>query len=189
VARRVDSLLADERLPWAVTAYLTVFSVASLLAALYPGLADPLRGVVEGAVENVEQVAQAPWAALPLLIFVNNLLVALRDALLSFTLVVPLLDMILNGVVVGYVVALAAAELGEHASPFLVYSLLAPHGSLELPAIAVAAAPAAWITRGLRPVLAAAIRNLPVVAVMLAVAAAAEVAVTPIASIIALVFS
>jgi len=189
VARRVDSLLADERLPWAVTAYLTVFSVASLVVALEPGLAGPVRGVVEGAVESVERVASAPWAALPLLIFVNNLIVALRDALLSFTLVVPALDMVFNGVVVGYVVALAAAELGQHASPLLMYMLLAPHGSVEVPAIAVAAAPAAWITLGVGAVLRRALSYLPVAAVMLAVAAAAEVMVTPVASVIALLFS
>jgi len=189
LARRVDGVLADSRLPWAVVVYLTVFSLTSIVVALEPGLAGPVSGTIEGAVERVEQVANAPLAAMPAIIFANNLLVALRDALLAFTVVVPVFDMVLNGAVVGYVVASVAEEVGGYASPFIVYSLLAPHGSLELPAIALAASSAAWVTAGIRAVFRSALRNLAVAAVMLAVAAAAEVAVTPVAAVIAFLLS
>jgi len=186
--RVVDEFLADDRLPAAVYALLTLFIASALVAAASPGsIPEPVRGEVEGALGGIEDIASLPPYLLPLAIFANNFFIAVVVAALSFTVIVPLANLVFNGIVVGYVVSEVAGQLVEQGlalSPASAAALLAPHGSLEIPAVAIAASSMAWITRGLRATLRAAVRNLAVALSLLLVAALAEVAVTPIAFIL-----
>ncbi len=91
--------------------------------------------------------------ALFILILVNNSMVVIISLLLSITVVFPILVMIVNGVIVGFVVSLTAFEILVGGSPsyLTLYMSLAPHGIIEIPAIALASSAfSVAFTRGFR---------------------------------------
>ncbi len=185
----VDEVLLDDSFLSGVVLGITVFSLSALAYLALPDLVP--RGLVEGSASQVEEIAENFKYMLPLVIFVNNTIVALRDLLLSVTVILPYLDIAFNGVVVGYivrdVVAQAFAETGLGLGPLLVVNSLAPHGALEIGAIAVAASTGLSLLRRPRPPFRRVLqRNLYLALSLLLVAALAEVLVTPIAMLIAM---
>lgn len=185
----VDEVLLDDSLLPSVVLGITVFSLAALAYLAFPDLAP--RDLVESSASQIEEIAEEFKYMLPLVIFVNNAIVALRDLLLSATIILPYLDIAFNGLVVGYivgeVVAEAFAEAGVELGPLFVVNSLAPHGALEIGAIAVAASTGLSLLRRPRPPFRRVLRrNLYLALSLLLVAALAEVFVTPIAMLLAM---
>jgi stage II sporulation protein M len=131
-------------LTWA--SLIALFYIAMLAgSALYH--TSPL-GVREQVVSFVREYyeSRVPEGYLNPLVFftvilINNSVVVVIATLLSITLLAPLLIMIANGLIVGFIISLSA-EIGGVAGGGLsylsIYLSIAPHGVIEIPAIALA---------------------------------------------------
>lgn len=181
----VDEVLLDDALLWGALLGITIFSLATLIYPLAPGIIP--EEMLQSSTSQLENIVEKFKYMLPLIIFLNNTLVALRDLLLSVTIVLPLLDVVYNGLLVGYIVVDVLMNGGLPVGPLFVLGTLAPHGALEIGAIAVAASTGLNLLRRPRlPFRRVLKRNLYLSVSLLLVAALAEVFVTPIAAIIAL---
>jgi stage II sporulation protein M len=124
--------------------------------------------------------------ALFAVILINNMVVVIVAGLLSVTIVVPLLIMLVNGLLVGFVVPLASdmgGVFGGGYSYISIYLSLAPHGVIEIPAIALASSAfAIALTRGFRVFISSLPGILILALSMIAVAALVESTVTVVLS-------
>ncbi|MEN3000195.1 MAG: stage II sporulation protein M [Acidilobaceae archaeon] len=115
---------------------------ATLSSALYFSYGGQFGDLVEGLVaERVELLEELPLpqGLLFLAIFSNNATIALLSAALSFLLVVPLLVIMLNGALVGFLLSATSVEASSLGLPSAAaYFLLVPHGVLEVPALSLA---------------------------------------------------
>ncbi len=180
----VDEVLLDDTLLWGVILGITVFSLATLAYPALPSIVP--SDMLEASTSQLEDIVEEFKYMLPVVIFLNNTLVALRDLLLSVTIILPFIDIAYNGLVVGYVIVDLLVESGIPVGPLFVLSALAPHGALEIGAIAVAASTGLNLLRRPRPPFRRVLkRNFYLSVSLLLVAALAEVFVTPLAAIIA----
>ncbi len=76
---------------------------------------------------------------LPLVIFVNNFIASIVTIASGFTVIGPLAIMAYNGIVTGLVVNTSLGA-GRGFLNYSAFALLAPHGSLEIPTIALSGA-------------------------------------------------
>ncbi len=192
----VDELILDDSLVPRITLVLVLFTLVTFVSSVYwehVG-AGPIGDIVEQALEHVEEaesVAETNYFLLGLLIFVNNVIVAVRDIILSFTIVLPFLDVSFNAIVVGYLIGMvvSASPIIEGAgNAIVILAALLPHGSVEIPAIAVAASTSFYVVDRIRGrsrnLLQVVRRNLLLTIYMLAVAAIIEIIVTPVVAVI-----
>ncbi len=178
---------------------LLIFVVPMILTVLLQDLVkeSPLGVVVERALEGVRERARsvegfenalARIAATFALILANNVLVALVMALTSVTVVVPIAVIAFNGVLTGYVIGTIVGEppagpegqlLARDVSSIGVFAALTPHGVIEIPALALLAAPLLAINvLGYKEAVKTCFSLVPVVIVLLAVAALVESTIT-----------
>lgn len=140
--KRFWRALKDERKLIYFAAFL--FIVFAIIGGVF---AKPLTSVLEksGMLDQLKNLSSSmgsnpAWETVFFKIFTNNLLASLR--LIGFGVlfgVIPLFGMITNGLIVGYVLALASQSTGTNPLVLFVTTLL-PHGVFELPAIFIAAA-------------------------------------------------
>ena len=131
-------LLADgRRYIWAA---LFIFVVGAFLGYVYHGIFGqaiaPFMENLKELVKRIETVNSPLYMSW--LIFQNNLVASLTLLVLGTVLfVIPIFSLFINGVAVGYVLALSSLE--EGISPFLMLLFgILPHGLLELPAVFLA---------------------------------------------------
>ncbi|MEZ0345578.1 MAG: stage II sporulation protein M [Infirmifilum sp.] len=141
-----------------VGGYLLPFSAPDTASFLY----NFIRGSVLEKIGN--QVT--PGFSLSLLIFLNNIRVALVSLALSITILGPLLVAMGNGAILGLV---ASVTILNGRSPIIVAASILPHGALEIPAlvyvvsISLELGLALWdkILKGLGDELSLALKNAP----------------------------
>lgn len=134
----LKKLLADgRRYIWAA---LFIFVVGAFLGYVYHG---PFGEAIAPFMENLRELAKRIEAVnsplyMSWLIFQNNLVASLTLLILGTVLfVIPIFSLFINGVAVGYV--LAITSLQEGVSPFSMFLFgILPHGLLELPAVFLA---------------------------------------------------
>jgi len=197
----VEQLVADEKLPGRVLVFLLLFGIAmTWTVASYEVIRESAVGqLLEEGVDNLTGLLDFPMYLLPILIFVNNTIVAISITILSVTLIWPLFNVTMNGAIVGYVIAssllgdaggLLGQEMGD-AARFL-FAVLTPHGSVEIPAIALAASTAFYVVDKLRgePVSLGQVfrRNLLATVLMLAAAAILETTISIVFALLTLAF-
>ncbi|MCC6044304.1 MAG: stage II sporulation protein M [Desulfurococcaceae archaeon] len=124
-----------------------------------------------------------------MVVLINNTVVAIVAWLLSITVVVPLLTMLVNGLLVGFIVSLVASLGGAAGGGYNYLSLylsLAPHGIIEIPAIALASSSfAIALTRGFKRFISSLPSVLILALIMIAIAAIVESTITIILAMIA----
>lgn len=195
----VEQVVGDPLLPVRVVAVIAFFGLVLVGSTLYYEVIrdSPVGSVIEEAISNIEDIGAAPKLLLPLIIFLNNVVVALRVVLFSFTIILPFVDVGFNAVVVSYVIAdsILAGGLGDFlptgSIPQYIFAVLTPHGSIEIPALGVAASTAFYMVDHLKGrkvgLLRVAKRNFLLTLYMLMVAAILEVTVSVVFAIIALI--
>jgi len=113
---------------------------AAVVAGASPGNAAALMDNLLQQIAGLAQEAQAhdnPQQAMFWLIFQNNLVAAIMTMYLGIAAgIFSLMSMIMNGMVIGYMVA-KIQEAGGSVFPLIVKGLL-PHGIIELPALFLA---------------------------------------------------
>ncbi|MCS7106765.1 MAG: stage II sporulation protein M [Acidilobaceae archaeon] len=136
-------ILLDRTFAYTWIGFTLLFGLsATLSSALYFSYDEQVKGLVEELIaERMEQLEGLPLPdeLLFAVIFSNNAVIALVSSLLSFSLIVPLLIIMFNGAVVGFLISAVSAEASL--GPLLgvgTYFLLAPHGVLEVPALSLA---------------------------------------------------
>lgn len=178
---------------------LLLFVAPMVLTALFYDYVEdsPIGGFLEEALGGLQERAKSVEglgnlavriAATFALILANNLVVALIMALSSVTIVLPVAVIAFNGLLNGYVVgavlrgSLTLPEGGLAArdvSPIDVFAALAPHGVIEIPALALLVAPLMAVNSlSYKEAVKTSISLVPVVAVLLAVAALIESTIT-----------
>jgi uncharacterized membrane protein SpoIIM required for sporulation len=124
-----------------------------------------------------------------MVVLINNTVVAIVAWLLSITVVVPLLTMLVNGLLVGFIVSLVASLGGAAGGGYnylSLYLFLAPHGIIEIPAIALASSSfAIALTRGFKRFISSLPSVLILALIMIAIAAIVESTITIILAMIA----
>lgn len=146
--------------------------VASAAYPLYNGLVE---GLVREFGEKIPSVDLNPLV-LFLFIVLNNSIVIIVTLLLSFTIIVPILVIAINGAVVGFFSAYIAYSGYKYST---IFAYIAPHGIIEVPAIALAASSFIVIfTRGLRRLPEDAVRIFMIAFTMILVAALVESTIT-----------
>jgi len=198
----VEQLVADEKLLGRVLVFLVFFGAVMVsTAASYETVRGTLVGqMVEENIEDLTGFLDYPMYILPLLIFLNNAIVAVTVTFLSVTIIWPIFSVAINGAVVGYVIASAlTGGLFDAQIPLdpamlarYTFAVLTPHGSVEIPAIALAASTMFYVVDKLmgRPVSLGMVikRNITATILMLAAAAILETTVSMVFAIIALAF-
>ncbi len=113
----------------------TVF-VMSVLSGYFLGtfLNDTAENFVNQTFQQFEFAKDLEHYELFLFIFSNNALKSFASMILGISFgIVPVLFVVLNGLIIGVVVAVVGAKMGL----FLTVALLIPHGILEIPAILI----------------------------------------------------
>ncbi len=164
---------------------------ASLVASTisYPLLRDTVVGqTIEDQLRQVLDMAQSEGQSLislPLLIILNNMQVALIIALLSPTLILSLGLEAFQGAVVGYFIpmilygALNTGQIVDVSDPLFVFYGLVIHGVVEIPAIALVAAPVILArTTGIRKAFTNSVKLIPHAFILLAIAGIVESTIT-----------
>jgi len=177
------SWLLDASFVKAWVVFLILFYIASLLgASVYLLLPEDLRVKAENWVREyyesrIPSVGLNP-VILFLIILVNNSVVVILTWLLSITIVFPIVVVAVNGFIVGFVVPFtirASEGLGFNVDYITLFLTLAPHGVIEVPAIAlVSSAFIIAFTRGFGKFLSSMPGILVVALAMILVAAAVE---------------
>jgi len=174
------SWLLDTSFLKAWVVFLILFYIASLLgASVYLLLPEDLRVRIESWIrEYYEPSVGLNPVTLFLFILVNNSVVVILTWLLSITIVFPIVVIAVNGFIVGFVVpfAIRAGEsLGSNMDYITLFLTIAPHGVIEVPAIAlVSSAFIIAFTRGFGKFLSSMPGILVVALAMILVAAAVE---------------
>ncbi|MEB3859688.1 MAG: stage II sporulation protein M [Desulfurococcales archaeon] len=182
-------------------ASLLVFAVPMIASSiLYEEIAgSPLGEAVSEALSDLER--RASWlqdienpaaraAAVFALILANNVIVAVIMAASSVTLLIPVGVLAFNGVMVGYVMGaflrgltgtVEAQAAAVEPSTIDLFVALTPHGIIEIPALALIAAPLLAAGKiGYVEAVKTSISLLPVTLALLAVAALVESTITVI---------
>ncbi|MEB3773451.1 MAG: stage II sporulation protein M [Desulfurococcales archaeon] len=166
-----------------------LISITMTLSTLfYPVLAstrvgDVVERQIEELFEKAESVSGPDPVGLAALIFLNNTMILLLMALLSPTIVAPILIGMYQGLVVGYIIP-ALLEGGFINSqvgygPVVIYYGLSVHGVIEIPAIALALSPLLGVFRqGLRRTITYVFKLVPYSVLLLVIAAVIESVVT-----------
>ncbi len=175
MGKTLEELVLDEDLFRAWITYIIIFSIALVLESYLYGRVQ--INLFEEIMEKFK--SSLPSTSTPLmlftLIFFHNFGVAILTATLSATFIVPAAVMILNGLIVGYVISYSFGRLGVAGS----IAGLIPHGGVEVPAIALAAAVGVAIKKGLRNYIRSVSVTIVVIILMLIIAALTESIVTP----------
>jgi len=188
------SWLLDTSFVKAWMIFLILFYIASLLgASVYLLLPEDLRVKAENWVREyyesrIPSVGLNP-VTLFLIILVNNSVVVILTWLLSITIVFPIVVIAVNGLILGLVVPFtirASESLGSNVDYITLFLTLAPHGVIEVPAIAlVSSAFIIAFTRGFREFLSSMPGVLIVALTMIIVAAAVESTISLLLGLIA----
>jgi len=188
------SWLLDASFLKAWVVFLILFYIASLLgASAYLLLPEDSRVRVENWVmeyyeSRIPSVDLNP-VTLFLNILINNSVVIILTWLLSVTIVFPMVVITVNGLILGFAVpfAIRASEsLGFNVDYITLFLTLAPHGVIEVPAIAlVSSAFIMAFTRGFREFLSSMPGILIVALAMILVAAAVESTISLLLGLIA----
>ncbi len=110
--------------------------VLSIFSGYFIGefLRESAENFVEQTFQQFEFAKDLEHYELLIFIFSNNVLKSFASMILGIGFgVVPVLFVILNGLIIGIVVAVIGAKMGL----FLTAALLIPHGILEIPAILI----------------------------------------------------
>lgn len=124
-----------------------LFGLSSSLSSLaYFSFREEARELLQKTIAERAELLAPGELAFPV-ILANNFLVALFSSLLSATIIVPVFVISFNGALVGSLVS-AVLERGPTELTYTIYFLLAPHGALEVPALALASSAAAALLGG-----------------------------------------
>jgi len=174
MGRNLEDLVVDNELFKTWLIYLAIFSIAMIVeAVIYGRFKNPfLEEIIK------EFKGSVPTSLNPLLlfalIFFHNFIVATIALILSPTFIIPAAMLAINGAIVGYVISYSFSKLGIAGS---IIGLI-PHGGIEAPAVALAAASGIIIKRGFRSFIFSAATISIVVYVLLLVAAFTESVIT-----------
>jgi uncharacterized membrane protein SpoIIM required for sporulation len=172
----------------------TLFYIATLVGSLlYHAAPETIRERIVLWISEYYESRVPSLTLNPIVLFmvvlINNTVVAIVAWLLSITVVVPLLTMLVNGLLVGFIVSLVASLGGAAGGGYNYLSLylsLAPHGIIEIPAIALASSSfAIALTRGFKRFISSLPSVLILALIMIAIAAIVESTITIILAIIA----
>lgn len=172
----------------------TLFYIATLVGSLlYHAAPETIKEQIvlwisEYYISRVPSLTLNP-IVLFMVVLINNTVVAIVAWLLSITVVVPLLTMLVNGLLVGFIVSLVAnlgGAAGGGYNYLSLYLFLAPHGIIEIPAIALASSSfAIALTRGFKRFISSLPSVLILALIMIAIAAIVESTITIILAMIA----
>jgi len=172
----------------------TLFYIATLVGSLlYHAAPETIREQIVLWISEYYKSRVPSLALNPIVLFmvvlINNTVVAIVAWLLSITVVVPLLTMLVNGLLVGFIVSLVAnlgGAAGGGYNYLSLYLFLAPHGIIEIPAIALASSSfAIALTRGFKRFISSLPSVLILALIMIAIAAIVESTITIILAMIA----
>jgi len=178
MGRNLEDLVVDNELFKTWLIYLAIFSVAMIVeTVIYGKFKNPfLEEVIKEVINRFK--SSVPSSANPLLlftiIFFHNFIVATIALIFSPTFIIPAAMLAINGVIVGYVISYGFSKLGIAGSIIG----LVPHGGIEAPAVALAAASGILIKRGFKSFIFSAATIGIVVYVLLLVAAFTESVIT-----------
>ncbi len=172
----------------------TLFYIATLVGSLlYHAAPETIKEQIVLWISEYYESRVPSLTLNPIVLFmvvlINNTVVAIVAWLLSITVVVPLLTMLVNGLLVGFIVSLVASLGGAAGGGYNYLSLylsLAPHGIIEIPAIALASSSfAIALTRGFKRFISSLPSVLILALIMIAIAAIVESTITIILAMIA----
>ncbi|MCE4625173.1 MAG: stage II sporulation protein M [Desulfurococcales archaeon] len=186
--------IIDRRTVITAVTLIVILTVSSLIGYLYADriIESPAGDIIKGQVKGLKKAGESISIA-PIVIFLNNLQVSLMVALLYPTYIIPLAVLVLNGLIIGLlprgildiqsIGVLSGLSPGDRA--FLYYGMLAPHGILEIPTIAlVASLIATGFRRGILKRIA---RRLLMAAINLAVAAIVETTLSVLVGVVLII--
>ena len=169
-------------------ALFTVSSLAPLLAAGHIE-GTTIGNLVKDQLDSLKKAGESGYTDLPLRIYLNNVKVSALIALLYPTVILPVIIVIINGLVVGFLPIMfdlgstlrgAGITLSPADAGFFYYVGLVPHGMLELTTIVVVASLIAQGFRGgLRGIVSRIVGRLIIAGVNLLIAALVETVITP----------
>jgi len=199
----IDSIILDDKFVRRTIITIVLFFIIPLFisAFLWGHLENTTLGkYVKESSKNVSETASQytglKYLLLPLIILIKNSIVSLLNIALSPLLVAPPLILATNGMIVGFVVNNAITSLSMKLQTttgvgLITASALAPHGSIEIPAIGISASTIFYFIdyiRGeRRNILDVFKRNAIISLTMLVFSALIESFITPIAVIIAMI--
>lgn len=196
----IDEYLLDKSLMSKTLAILIVFSIIMTLSSVFwQELANtPIGDYAESGSQDIQQAAESfsgiRYLIIPLYIFIRNSIVSIISGVLGVTIIVPISIIVTNAMIIGYVIydaIMSGLHIEIGAPSMLITAALVPHGSIELPAIAISASVALYlidILRSRRVDLARVIkRNLILSLTMLVFAALIEAFITPLIAIFTIV--
>lgn len=174
MGRSLEDLVVDNELFKTWLIYLTIFSIAMVVETVVYGKSK--NPFLEEVINRFK--SSVPSTTNPLLlfamIFFHNFIVATIALIFSPTFIIPAAMLAINGVIVGYVISYSFSKLGIAGS---IIGLI-PHGGIEAPAVALAAASGILIKRGFKSFIFSATTIGIVVYVLLLVAAFTESVIT-----------
>ncbi|MCE4600303.1 MAG: stage II sporulation protein M [Desulfurococcales archaeon] len=196
----IDDYLLDTSIKVRTLSLVVLFAITMILSTLYwpevssTPIAEYVKRSYSDVEENVDLFRGATYLLIPLYIFVRNLLVVTLSTILSVTVIIPFAIVVFNGSIIGFVIrrALTEAPIMQSTNPGpLVIASLLPHGSIEIPAIAIATSTAFYFVdklMGRRVEFSrVARRNLLLAGSILVFSALVEAFITPLAVIILLI--
>ncbi|MEM2223168.1 MAG: stage II sporulation protein M [Acidilobaceae archaeon] len=133
---RLLVFMLDSRLIYAWVLLTLIFGLFAVIAsAVYPLFKGSIEDFISSFIESrLPGPSINPFLILSL-ILVNNSIVVIVVGLLSITVLVPLAVLAFNGAIVGFIISLTNDNMGL--SYPAIFILLAPHGIIEVPAIAL----------------------------------------------------
>jgi len=164
-----------------ILGYIVPLAMPSMAREIYESVRESIRRVLPGG-------EMRSSISLAMLIFLNNLRVAILSIILGPTIVVPSLIIMVNGFVLGLVVSLA---IGSGVNIVTVILAILPHGIFELPALIYSAVVGTelgvWIIekfffkkgRSAEEVLIWLLFSITIIVILLLIAAFIETFVTP----------
>jgi len=165
-----------------ILGYIVSLVMPSMAREMYEYVRESIRRVLPGG-------GMKPSISLAMLIFLNNLRVAILSIILGPTIVIPSLIIMVNGFVLGLVASLA---IGSGADIITVVLAILPHGIFELPALIYSAVVGTelglWIIqkfffkkgRSVEEVLIGLLFSITIIVILLLIAAFIETFVTPV---------
>jgi len=165
-----------------ILGYIAPLVMPSMAREMYESVRESIRRVLPDG-------EMKPSISLVMLIFLNNLRVAILSIILGPTIVIPSLIIMINGFVLGLVASLA---IGTGADIITVILAILPHGIFELPALIYSAVVGTelgiWIIekfffkkgRSVEEVLIGLLFSITIIVVLLLIAAFIETFVTPV---------
>lgn len=195
----IDEYLLDKGAISKTIVVLLFFSAVMVLSSiLWPNISHTIFGdYVESGSKDIQEVARSfrgiGYLKLPVYIFIRNSLVSALSAVLGVTIIIPFAIITVNAMIVGYVIyanvlSEAPLQASVHNISTVITAGLVPHGSIELPAIALSSSIALYVIDILRShrvnLLGVIKRNLVLSITMLMYAAVIEAFITPLIVII-----